>query len=198
MRESIFSIAEARNDHYLRQVGREMIRGGEGLVAIPNLLSGQPAWLYYAPLGATGWSLGVVYPEAELLAPVYALHRQVLLIGVIGLLLLGVVIILISRSITRPLRLLAQKTAVMAHGDFDTTVELTGAREITHLAQAFNEMGRQLTDYIAKRDFIRDTFGRYVTQEVVKKLLEDREALELGGETRELTILWLTCVDLPP
>jgi sigma-B regulation protein RsbU (phosphoserine phosphatase) len=189
MRESIFSIAEARNDHYLRQVGREMIRGGEGLVAIPNLLSGQPAWLYYAPLGATGWSLGVVYPEAELLAPVYALHRQVLLIGVIGLLLLGVVIILISRSITRPLRLLAQKTAVMAHGDFDTTVELTGAREITHLAQAFNEMGRQLTDYIAKRDFIRDTFGRYVTQEVVKKLLEDREALELGGETRELTIL---------
>jgi sigma-B regulation protein RsbU (phosphoserine phosphatase) len=50
-------------------------------------------------------------------------------------------------------------------------------------------MGRELTDYMEKRDFIRDTFGRYVTQEVVKKLLEDKEALELGGETREVSII---------
>jgi sigma-B regulation protein RsbU (phosphoserine phosphatase) len=50
-------------------------------------------------------------------------------------------------------------------------------------------LGEQLTDYIAKRDFIRDTFGRYVTQEVVKRLLESEEALELGGEIREVTIL---------
>ena len=42
---------------------------------------------------------------------------------------------------------------------------------------------------MAKRDFIRDTFGRYVTQEVVKRLLEDEEALELGGETREVSIV---------
>jgi class 3 adenylate cyclase len=50
-------------------------------------------------------------------------------------------------------------------------------------------MGEKLTEYIAKRDFIRDTFGRYVTMEVVKKLLEDKDALELGGETREVSIL---------
>jgi class 3 adenylate cyclase len=40
-----------------------------------------------------------------------------------------------------------------------------------------------------KRDFIRDTFGRYVTQEVVKKLLESAGGLDLGGETREVTLL---------
>jgi class 3 adenylate cyclase len=65
----------------------------------------------------------------------------------------------------------------------------TGPREIVNLAQSFNEMGQQLTDYMEKRDFIRDTFGRYVTQEVVKRLLEDRDALELGGKTQELSIL---------
>jgi class 3 adenylate cyclase len=46
-----------------------------------------------------------------------------------------------------------------------------------------------LTEYIEKRDFIRDTFGRYVTKEVVQRLLESEEALALGGETREVTIL---------
>jgi class 3 adenylate cyclase len=65
----------------------------------------------------------------------------------------------------------------------------TGPRETRHLAQAFNRLGGQLTDYIAKRDFIRDTFGRYVTQEVVNKLMESQDALELGGENRELSIL---------
>ena len=60
---------------------------------------------------------------------------------------------------------------------------------MVHLAQSFNQLGQQLTEYMEKRDFIRDTFGRYVTQEVVKRLLESKEALELGGETREVTIL---------
>ncbi len=54
---------------------------------------------------------------------------------------------------------------------------------------SFNQLGEQLIDYIAKRDFIRDTFGRYVTQEVVTKLLASKEALEMGGETREVSLI---------
>ena len=189
MRRSIFSIAEERHDPRLRQVGQDMIRGGEGLVSIEDFRSGKPSWMYYAPVPDTGWSLGVMYPEGELLAPVRALHRKILLIGILGLAFLAVVISVISHSIARPLRTLARKTAAIAQGDFSASVPETGAREVAHLAQSFNEMGRQLTDYIEKRDFIRDTFGRYVTQEGVKKLLEDKGALELGGETREVSII---------
>ena len=64
-----------------------------------------------------------------------------------------------------------------------------GVREVVDLARSFNNLGERLTDYIEKRDFIRDTFGRYVTQEVVKRLLEDKSALEMGGETREVSML---------
>jgi class 3 adenylate cyclase len=60
---------------------------------------------------------------------------------------------------------------------------------VKNLAHSFNHLGAQLTDYIAKRDFIRDTFSRYVTKEVVKKLLESQDALKMGGETREVSIL---------
>jgi class 3 adenylate cyclase/HAMP domain-containing protein len=189
MRESIFSLAEARGDPELRRIGRDMIRGGHGLVPIADFTTGKKSWMYYAPLPATGWSLGVVFPEAELFAGVQALSLKLLLIGGLGLLVLGVVITVIARNIARPLKTLARKTAAIAQGDFTATVPEAGAREVAHLAHSFNEMGRQLTEYIEKRDFIRDTFGRYVTQEVVKRLLESKESLELGGETREVSIV---------
>jgi class 3 adenylate cyclase/HAMP domain-containing protein len=189
MRQSIFGIAEARHDAHLRQIGRDMVRGGEALVPITDFINGKKSWMYYAPLTSTGWSLGVVFPEDELYAPVRLLHRKILIIASLGLIFLAMVIIVLSRTITKPLRILSRKTATIARGDFNATVPETGAYEIAHLAQSFNEMGRQLTDYMEKRDFIRDTFGRYVTQEVVKRLLEDRDALEMGGKTQELSIL---------
>jgi class 3 adenylate cyclase/HAMP domain-containing protein len=189
MRQSIFGIAEAKHDSHLRQIGRDMIRGGEALVPIADFMNGKKSWMYYAPLTSTGWSLGVVFPEDELFAPVEALHRKIFLIASLGLVFLAAVIIILSRSITKPLRILAKKTATIAQGDFNATVPEKGAYEIAHLARSFNRMGCQLNDYMEKRDFIRDTFGRYVTQEVVKRLLEDRDALEMGGKTQELSIL---------
>jgi class 3 adenylate cyclase/HAMP domain-containing protein len=189
MRESIFSVAEARGDTGLRRLGQDMVKGGQGLVPLTDFVSGHKSWMYYAPLPATGWSLGVVFPDNELLAGIRTLTGKILGIGALGLLFLGVVIVVISRNIVRPLQVLARKTGAIAQGDFTATVPETGTRELAHLASSFNEMGRQLTDYIEKRDFIRDTFGRYVTQEVVKRLLESKESLELGGETREVSII---------
>ena len=37
--------------------------------------------------------------------------------------------------------------------------------------------------------FIRKTFGRYLTDDVVKSLLESPEGLRLGGERRKITLV---------
>ena len=190
MRETIFSVAAARHDPALRRLGRDMIRGGHGFVPVNDFVSGKKSWMYYTPLGSTGWTLGVIFPEAELLANVHGLSERLMLIGLVGLAFLGVVITLLARSITQPLTTLAQSTAALGQGDFSVTVPETGARETRMLAQSFNTLGEQLTDYMEKRDFIRDTFGRYVTQEVARRLLESEEGLALGGETREVTLLF--------
>ena len=94
-----------------------------------------------------------------------------------------------SAALSRPLRRLDKAVQQVGEGNFAVEVPVKGVREVVDLARSFNQLGQQLTDYIAKRDFIRDTFGRYVTQEVVKKLLESKEALEMGGETREVSLL---------
>jgi len=94
-----------------------------------------------------------------------------------------------AAAISRPLRRLDAAVHQVGEGDFAVEVPEQGVREVAALARSFNNLGEQLTDYIEKRDFIRDTFGRYVTQEVVKRLLEDKDALEMGGETREVSML---------
>jgi sigma-B regulation protein RsbU (phosphoserine phosphatase) len=188
-KESIFSVAEVKHDPGLRRVGREMIRGSKGFVPVNDFVDGRRSFLCYAPLGSSGWSLGVIFPETELLAEVWALTHKLLAIGLAGLMLLSVMVVFLARSITRPLRTLAETTSALGHGDFAVQVPEAGSREIAKLAQSFNQLGCQLTEYMEKRDFIRDTFGRYVTAEVVKKLMESANGLDLGGENRELTIL---------
>jgi len=104
-------------------------------------------------------------------------------------LLAGLFGLYFAASISGPLRRLQKGVKEVGEGNFAVAVPEKGVKEVVHLARSFNLLGERLLDYIAKRDFIRDTFGRYVTQEVVKRLLETEGALELGGKTREVTIL---------
>ncbi len=94
-----------------------------------------------------------------------------------------------AATIARPLEHLDEGVQMVGEGDFAILVPETGVKEVKRLAHSFNNLGARLTDYIAKRDFIRDTFSRYVTKEVVKKLIESEEAFKLGGETREVSLL---------
>jgi sigma-B regulation protein RsbU (phosphoserine phosphatase) len=189
MKEGIFSLSEERSDAKLRNIGIRMVGGQAGYEIAGELLEGRRSFLFFSPLGSTGWSIGVVFPEEELMAPVKRLANRLIVIGGAGVALLLITVIFLSRGITRPLADLTAKIKTIGGGEFSVRVPEGGPREISHLARSFNELGSLLTQYIEKRDFIRDTFGRYVTAEVVKKLMESADGLELGGERRDLTIL---------
>ena len=52
------------------------------------------------------------------------------------------------------------------------------------------EENKVLRESLRKREtFIRRTFGRYLTDEVLEELLNDSKGLRIGGERREVTIL---------
>jgi len=51
------------------------------------------------------------------------------------------------------------------------------------------ELERLNQDLEARNEFIRRTFGRYTSDELVEQLLETSEGLKLGGESRRVTIL---------
>jgi PAS domain S-box-containing protein len=63
--------------------------------------------------------------------------------------------------------------------------ERAGRGGVVWAAQDLTEMKK----LEARNTFIRETFGRYVSDEVVTTLLSAPEALRLGGETRTVTIV---------
>jgi len=148
MNETFFSIAEARQDSYLRELGRKMIRGESGFVHYQSLV-GFTSWMYYAPIPSTGWTLAVVFPEAELLENVRKLSMTMAAMGFGGILLLTLAVIGIARAIIRPLQMLTAATDQVASGNFDVALPTVRSNdEVGILTRDFQAMQASLKEYI--------------------------------------------------
>ena len=186
MRQSIFSLAEEYGDSRLREIGRAMIREKSGFVELGSTLTGEDAFLAYARIPSPGWSLGAVFPKSEIFEKVTGLYERTVLLAGLGVVLLLIVSALVARSIARPLLHMSEATRRVVRGDLD--IDLSDIRrkdEVGQLARAFTRMAAGLKE----RDRIRDTFGRYLTREVVDRLLESKDGLRLGGEAREISLI---------
>jgi adenylate cyclase len=72
---------------------------------------------------------------------------------------------------------------------FDFPVVLARIQTQLSLRRAMDEIQRLAKQLELRNTFIRATFGRYLTDEVVASLLDSPEGLKLGGEQRQVTIL---------
>lgn len=71
----------------------------------------------------------------------------------------------------------------------DFPVVLARTQTQLSLRRAVAEIQRLATQLELRNRFIRETFGRYLTDDVVTSLLDSPEGLQLGGEKRQVTIL---------
>ncbi len=105
-----------------------------------------------------------------------------------GLLLLGVLIAFaVSGRITRPLQRLRLAAQALAAGDTSARVPVTTRDEVADLALAFNHMSESLS----KKDRVESAFRRYVSDHVLREVLDTPEPVKLVGESREVTILFI-------
>jgi adenylate cyclase len=81
---------------------------------------------------------------------------------------------------------IAHRAREVARGHYGEPVPVTRQDEIGLLTQSFNDMVAGLKE----RDFISNTFGRYVDPEIARELLSHPEAARLGGEKRQVVILF--------
>ncbi len=120
----------------------------------------------------------------SLYARTEALKMLALALLVIGL--SSAVAVLFSRRLGEPLRRLTRAARAVARGDLQRDVRLEGSDEIRALAEAFNAMIAGLRE----REFIRETFGRFVSHEVATRALTADAGQTLGGESRVVSILF--------
>lgn len=87
--------------------------------------------------------------------------------------LIAVSLIFVTRSLVRPVNLLRSAMSDYASSNTAIRVPVLASDEQGELAVSFNNMLDELRD----RDFIRETFGRFVPVEVAGALLKQRGAL---------------------
>jgi adenylate cyclase len=81
------------------------------------------------------------------------------------------------------------KAAAFAAGANDYLVKLPDRLEMLARIRYHSQSYRSMQQRDQAYAFIRDTFGRYVSDEIVNRLLENPRGLELGGERRKVSIL---------
>ena len=136
-------------------------------------------------VGDLRWLVDVVVPEGDFTDAIDAQARRVMLLALTALGAAALGGVLLARWIARPLRELAQLALRIRRGQLDVTLAPRSRDEIGVLALAMTDMVAALRD----RDFIRETFGRYVSPELAERVLRDRATLQLGGEVREVSML---------
>jgi adenylate cyclase len=148
---------------------------------------------YYRVRGAP-WVIMLHARENQIMAPILR-FRFYYAMG--GLLCLAVSLILIRLgvgSIVAGIRRISRKAAQVARGEYGDTLEVRSQDEIGQLTQSFNHMVAGLKE----RDLISNTFGRYVDQEIAQKLMQRPEATRLGGEKRQVIIMFSDIRDFTP
>jgi adenylate cyclase len=143
----------------------------------------------YAPVrDSLGQAVAVVGVDvrAERVAAMKANVRGLTLaIYLFALLLLLPLAWLVGRHVRRPLSAIIDTTGAIARGQLDTQTRLYRRDEFGILAQHLDKMASGLRE----RETIRATFGRYVSEEVARKVLSSKDAAALGGEERQVTVL---------
>lgn len=182
------------------KIGRKLGESNEELHVQMSqaLMEDKTSWHSIGTIGGSYWYGGFeasrqngIFVALEIplmsavLPTVGVMGAAYVLLGLTSLIALTIILTTIARKISRPVTMLSRAAARLRKGDYSETLPVISKDELGQLVQAFNT----LTEGLRQRDFIRDAFGRYLTQEVVDQLLESEHGLKLGGENREISIV---------
>lgn len=99
-----------------------------------------------------------------------------------GLLLL----LLLTRFLLAPVRLLMKGVNAVAAGDFGVQLTLKRRDELGELVTAYNGMAKNLKE----KEAIQEALAKYTSKDLVNQMLGDKAKLDLGGKRVHATILF--------
>lgn len=185
--ESLRSISPQLAQLYLRDPGKalELLALGRSQAGIQRQAIRLATEDKHRSIGHLDLGLSTAKIDAELRK---SLQRDGLVLA--GSLLFGVLAAFwMARRIAQPLTDLSAAMGRVSEGDFEVRVNVARQTndEVTDLARSFDQMAQGLRE----RERLRDTLGRYVSDPVAERILEEQDDLMLRGEVRQITVLFL-------
>ena len=111
-----------------------------------------------------------------------------ILVLTVIIIILGILLSLgLSRYFSNPIMKLRESTKALGMGNFDHRVSINRNDELGDLGSAFNKMAEDL----ALKEKIKDSFGRYVTPEIVDLILANPDNQWMKGSEVEATVLFV-------
>ncbi|HEY8482332.1 MAG TPA: adenylate/guanylate cyclase domain-containing protein [Spirillospora sp.] len=164
------------------------------------LASERPRWIRLPGVTTRvmlAWALGTAIPVFGLICVAIAalaasdINATQLAVTILGLggaaLVAGVyVLYMATQAIADPIKAVRTGMARVERGDLSAEVAVYDASEVGQLQAGFNHMVAGLREH----ERLRDLFGRHVGEEVADLALE-RGDITLGGETREVAVLFV-------
>ena len=171
--EAADAVAWTFEDGVARYTGIYRTRGGVRISAFAPILDAR---------GATAAVLQVDYPVDFYSDRLRELDTTIAIGSLAGVLLSIILAIVFARRLTRPIVALTTAAGRVAAGDLSPALAVRSRDEVGHLTRAFNAM----VEGLRQREVIRNAFGRYVSPEVARAVLESPGGLALGGRKREI------------
>ena len=145
--QTIFTETLEKPNPKLTALGKAMLAGEEGMMEL--MIDGKDSYVFYKPLGNTGWSTAIICPESDIFGGYVRLQHIVMCILIIGLLLMLWTLSKILNRELQPLGVLAKQAETIASGNFNESLPTTERiDEIGKLSQSFSEMQASLVKYI--------------------------------------------------
>lgn len=146
------------NDNLLNEVAKknptknpefnlhEKLRTGKSFTIEKVTDEDKKYYAYYSPIkiGETGtfWYLGIAVPKKSILAEANSNINNSMVVAAVGLLLLGIIIFLVTRSITNPIERITNQLREIAKGKIDEKMRLniSSGDEIEEISNALNTL----------------------------------------------------------
>lgn len=126
------------------------------------------------------WTIGVLADGTELTAGIVRTTKRTLFVALAYAALAIVLMVLLSKTITRSLRDVTQETRRIGDMQLDTDFELNSyISEIDELSQSISRMKSGL-----------QSFGAFVPVPLVKSILKSGKGVQIDGQTQEVSLMF--------